>query len=245
MKDRLSLGLVEFAHKVSKIPFAKALIKPFYYPYKRKVNRLRKENFKKNSLKVLSTFDLCMTSNNIYYSVIFGTLLGAIREHGFIKHDCDIDVAVFMEDRTEFLHQILTQRGFNLIHRYRIDDGRLGCEETYIYEGTTVSIDIFYICPAIDEYPYCCCWNLYGDSSTPRESMKNYGGVIPRRIEFPINKEAIRVPFETIEVNIPKNAHQITEFCYGPDYMIPNPNFVVPKEHRVIWKEKNAIYEEF
>lgn len=245
MKDRLSPGLVEFAHKVSKIPFAKALIKPFYYPYKRKKANLRKENFKKDALSVLKTFDQCMTDNNIFYSVIFGTLLGAIREHGFIKHDYDIDVAVFIEDRTDLLHKTLTQCGFKLIHQYRIDDGNIGCEETYVYNDTNVSIDIFYICPAIDEYPYCCCWNLYDDCSTVRESMKKHGGVIPRRIEFPIEKKFDRVPFETIEVNIPENAYQISEFCYGADYMTPDPHYVPPKEHRVVWMEKNAIYEEY
>lgn len=245
MKDRLSSSLIEFAHKVSKIPFAKALIKPFYYPYKKRVVELRKKNFKKDALRVLSAFDNSMIENDIPYIVIFGTLLGAIREHGFIGHDCDIDVAIRIEDRTEKLRNVLKNAGFRLTERYQIEDGRLGCEETYIYEGTTVSIDIFYICPAIDQFPYCCCWNQFDGCSTPRESMKRYGGVIPRRIEFPVSEEIQRVIFETINVNIPKNAHQICEFCYGTDYMIPNPNNIPPKEHRVVWVDKLASYEEF
>lgn len=245
MKDRLSSSLVEFAHKVSKIPFAKTLIKPFYYPYKRRINELRKKNFKKDALNVLSVFDNSMIENDIPYIVIFGTLLGAIREHGFIGHDCDIDVAIRIEDRTEKLRTVLNNAGFRLTERYQIDDGRLGCEETYLYEGTTVSIDIFYICPAIDQYPYVCCWNSFEGCSTPRESMKKHGGLIPRRIEFPVSNEVHRVKFETIEVNIPENAHQICEFSYGADYMIPDPNNIPPKEHRVVWYEKIATYQEF
>ncbi len=245
MKDRLPSGLIEFAHKVSKIPFAKVLLKPFYYPFKRKVARLRKENFKKDALRVLEAFDHCMTENDIHYVVFFGTLLGAIREHGFIGHDCDVDTAIFVEERTERLHNSLKEEGFRLTERYQIEDGRLGCEETYIFIGTTVSIDIFYICPAINEYPYCCCWNLFEGCSTPRESMKRHGGVIPRRIELPITRDTQRVKFETIEVNVPTNAHQICEFCYGKDYMIPDPNNIPPKEHRVVWYEKKALYQEF
>ena len=114
-----------------------------------------------------------------------------------------------------------------------------------MYKNTQVTIDVFYVCPPIDKLPYCCCWNLCGNSATARESMKKHGKVIPRRIELPFSYETKRIVFESIEVNIDINADQISRYCYGPDYMIPNPNYIVPVEHRVVWSEKSAIYEEF
>ena len=245
MKDRMPTWVYDVAHSASKIPYVKTLLKPLYYPIKGYFNKRRNKHFKANALEVLKQFDLCMQENGYNYSLLFGTLLGAIREHGFISHDFDIDVALFIEDRSSILNKRLEEKGFHLSHRFIIDDGRLGCEETYIYKDTGVSIDIFFICKAIDEYPYVCCWN-YGDGcATYRDTMKKYNGVVPRRIELPISQEIMRINFETIEVNIFKNAHQISEYCYGPKYMTPDPNYVAPTEHRVVWTEKLARFEEF
>ena len=241
----MSEKLVEIAHKVSKIPGAKKILKPFYYPYKSLMIKKRNKRFRANALEALKAFDECMITNGVNYTLIFGSLLGAIREKGFIKHDLDIDVAVPIGGKNENMYNGLKNYGFKLKRRFSIDDGKLGCEETFGYKNSGVTIDIFYICLPIDELPYCCCWEQYGDCVTPNESMRKYGGVIPRRIELPFTYQYERVPFEDIEVNIDSNAHQISEYSYGPNYMIPDPHYVVPKEHRVIWYEKNAIYEEF
>ncbi len=245
MKDRVPDTLVEAVERVRKIPYAKKVLKPLYVRYCKRVLEKRKKHFHKDGLNALKQFDNCFQSEHIDYFLIFGSLLGAIREKGFIEHDCDIDVAVFIEDRNEFLDKSLKKYGFKRIHSYKIEDGKLGCEETYRFKKTSVSIDIFYVYPPIDTYPYVCCWNMFSDCVTPRECMKKHGGLIPRRIELPIDHNIIRVPFETIEVNIPKNAHQISEFSYGEDYMIPNPNAKAPTDHRTIWYDKLATYTEY
>lgn len=243
--DRIPDSITEFAHYVARIPIAKTILKPIYYRIKSYVFSNRKAHFRENALDVLSAFDKCMTENNIEYSLIFGSLLGAIREHGFISHDFDIDVALFISDRNSRNESLLKQYGFFLKKRFMIGDGALGCEETYFYKNTGVSIDIFYICPPIDHLPYVCCWNYGEGCATYRDTMKKYNGVIPRRIELPINHEIIRIDFENIKINIFKNAHQISEYSYGPNYMTPDPQYIAPTEHRVIWSEKLAKYEEF
>lgn len=48
-------------------------------------------------LKILIDFDKICTENNIYYVITAGTLLGAIREKGFIAWDDDIDILVLPE----------------------------------------------------------------------------------------------------------------------------------------------------
>lgn len=245
MKYILSNWMIEFAHSASKIPLVKLLFKPFYYRFKKSLDKKRNLNFHRFSLSMLQDFDIIMQENAIPYTLIFGSLLGAIREKGFIKHDLDVDIAIFYDDTKVEIAELLSQRGFQLIRRFSVDGGSLGCEETYEYKKTGVSLDIFYIYPAIDDYPYCCCWNLAEGCASFRESVKKIGGVYPRRIEQPVSREIERVRFETIEVSITKNAKQCLEFAYGSDYMTPNPNYIVPKEHRYVWYEKIAKYETF
>ena len=245
MKGRIPNWIQKIAYIAGKNSIVRFLLNPFYSYYKKQVYATRRAYFQKYALEMLTQFDKCCQDNGYNYFLIFGSLLGAIREHGFIAHDMDIDVAMFIEERNSKIYHDLKKYGFKLIHRFRIEDGSLGCEETFVYKNTDVSLDIFYICPPINKYPYCCCWNRIGESVTDLESMKKYGGLIPRRIEMPFEKKIDRVQFENIEVNIPHNAHQISEFSYGKNYMIPDPNYKAPKEHRVIWKEKLAVYEEF
>ena len=245
MKDRLPTWVYEFAHKVASVPFVKALLKPVYYPIVSFFTRRRNAHFRQNATEVLYQFDSCMNEYGYHYTLIFGSLLGAIREKGFISHDCDIDTALYIEERNQQLYDALSKYGFSLIRRFSIKDGSLGCEETFTYKNTGVTVDVFYICPAIVHYPYVCCWNYGEGCASYRETMKKYGGITPRRIELPFNHKTNRVQFETIFVNIPENAHQISEFCYGANYMTPDPNYIIPTDHRVVWKEVKARYEEF
>ena len=245
MKGKIPIWVYEYAHSAAKIPFVKTLLKPFYYRYKERVAKERNQLFKDCALDLLCAFDKCMINNNFNYCLIFGTLLGAIREGGFIPHDCDIDVALYVEERSPELYELLRKYGFRLIHRFMIGDGQLGCEETFEYLNTGVTIDIFYICPPIDEYPYVCCWNYGEGCATYRDTMKKYGGITPRRIELPFNNRFVRVPFESIEVCIPENPHEICKFCYGEGYMTPDPNYIIPTDHRVVWNDVKAKYEEF
>lgn len=245
MKGQIPTWVYEFAHSAANIPFVKKIFKPIYYKYKDSIAKVKNQLFKEHSLELLEMFDKCMNDNGFDYCLIFGTLLGAIRECGFIPHDNDIDVALYTEEHSPKLNEILKKYGFRLIHRFVIGDGHLGCEETFEYLNTGVTIDIFYICPPIDEYPYVCCWNYGEGCASYRDTMKKYGGVTPRRIELPFNNRLVRVPFESIEVYIPDNAHEICRFCYGDGYMTPDPNFKIPTEHRVVWNEVKAKYEEF
>ena len=55
----------------------------------------------------LLTFKSVMEKHQIHYGLWFGTLLGAIRENGFIKHDEDTDVFALEEDRNKVLNALI------------------------------------------------------------------------------------------------------------------------------------------
>lgn len=237
----------EFLKKlVNKIYRSKTLrtlftpLKCFYHQYKAAIANRRRKYFKKNGIEVLATFDKCLTEKGFNYSLAFGTLLGAIREKGLIKHDLDLDVVLWAEDYTPQLRKALETYGFQLVHELLVDEGRKGREETYILNEVT--IDLFYIYPAMDEYPYCCDFYACDGSVSFDDSMKKFGHIKARRLQLPWKKELMRVPFESLSLPVCKNAHEILSFRYGEDYMIPNPewNYLGGNKYVTIWEEEAA-----
>lgn len=54
-------------------------------------------------LNTLKAFDKLCKENNIVYTAAFGTLLGAVRHHGFIPWDDDLDIFMMKEDYQKLL----------------------------------------------------------------------------------------------------------------------------------------------
>lgn len=237
--------MLEVANMAARIPGVKKILKPLYYPIKNFFLNKKNASFKSNGVSVLDDFNKCLNKIGVPYCLAFGSMLGAVREKGFIKHDLDIDVFVWIEDHSQQLVDSLNKDGFKLIHVFLVEDGKLGREETYEKNG--VCIDIFYVYPAITNYPYCCDFTAYGPNApTHRASMKIYGRVLPRRFEIPLRKSFILVPFETLMLPIPKNADEFLAFRYGADYMIPNPKWSMATKNNYIheWPEVVATYKD-
>ena len=65
-----------------------------------------------NLLDILVEFDAFARRNNLTYSISYGTLIGAIRHHGFIPWDDDADI-------------MLTRQEWNALKEYIREDGYL------------------------------------------------------------------------------------------------------------------------
>ena len=230
--------ILEKARLLRYIPGLKPLLLPIYTWY---ANKRRNYLYRKNGLKVLYEFDKIMNDNNIHYAVFAGTLLGAIREKGFLRHDMDIDTVMFYRNYSPIIQNLLEANGFKLLHTFLIDDGRTGREDTFIKNGVTV--DIYYIYSDDKCSTYQC--DFHGANGAPdnEQSMKIYGYTAVRRIEFPVSEKVRRVQFENIEVNVPANAEEWLSLRYGSDYMTPNPNFKDKGDnpHIIEWSGKKAI----
>lgn len=244
MKHVLSHRLMEIANKVAKVPGMKQILKPFYYPYKKHLSKKRNDTFKKNALLVLKAFDRIMEQEDMIYTLAFGTMLGAVRENGFISHDLDIDVFMWRDDYSHRIPDALSRGGFKLCHTFLADRGNLGREETYEKDGVT--IDIFYIYPPFNELPYVCDFGPFPGLVSNEQSMRERGGVLARRIEIPVSKTRIKVHFEDIELYIPDNYKEFLSSRYGDDYMIPKPSWRNgDNPHIVNWETISSTYESY
>lgn len=55
-------------------------------------NQLQLDEIKQIELEILKNFDKICRDNDLEYSLAYGTMIGAVRHHGFIPWDDDIDV---------------------------------------------------------------------------------------------------------------------------------------------------------
>ena len=99
-----------------------------FYPIAQMIYRsiaipIKQRRLQKYGIEVLQDITRIFEDNNILYCLDWGTLLGIIRENGFIKHDDDIDITVLDKNITpEQLLKILMEKGCKFIHAIIIND---------------------------------------------------------------------------------------------------------------------------
>jgi hypothetical protein len=178
---------------------------------------LKHKNFNESKPLNLDLASSCLKevnkilSPNLRFGLIFGTLLGAVREHGFIQHDTDIDLFVLDEDKNTFLNLIpaLLANGFEVCR----------------YEKELVSIiknDIY-----IDFY--------FFRKKILRKRFCNVGlEITPKYIE-----DTQLIDFYGEKFWVPKDCDGALTELYGKDWRVPQKNAPVMQFNKyIIIREK-------
>ncbi|MDE6295980.1 MAG: LicD family protein, partial [Muribaculaceae bacterium] len=220
-----SKQLRKIFHPFTKIPGVRPLLGGLYRKLIYEPARKREiANFQKNGLTILREFDSILRNLDIPYCLIWGSLIGAVREKGFIKHDFDIDVAMWREDYSDAMDKALLDAGFRHVQRFLIDGGENGMEDTYEKEG--VAIDIFYfVTDSATGSSFCCTLDYIHGEVTWEDCFKKYGTTTLFRHDIPLPHKFVYTPFESIELPIPENYDFILRGVYGDNYMTPDPNW--------------------
>jgi len=143
----------------------------------------------------LIDFGEVMAAGNIKFGLIYGTLLGAIRENNFIKHDEDVDVFILAEDRQKLLNYLFK------LEEYGFKVGR--------YDGALLSImrngeyiDIYFFKKSGLIYRKCDGWVI---KAKFLENTKEY-------------------PLFGAKFNVPADTEKLLILLYGKDWKIPKEN---------------------
>lgn len=146
---------------------------------------------------VLFSMKSFLDEKGIRFWLIYGTLLGAIREHSFISFDFDVDVQT--DEFEKFLSIIpwLDGKGMKLI---RVQDGRV-----YTFSMGGVYIDVYIAHKAPFPLNLWCCWLN--------------GNIVPTRLVYP----QVGMDFLGEKFMVPARAEKLLAFFYGSSWRTPKP----------------------
>lgn len=210
----------KLAFKYRDNALAKIFVRPLFRIRKKKEENQRRKIYLKNAPKLLFQLKKSLDENNIQFWLDFGTLLGAFREHDFIKHDLDLDIGTFYENHKS-VREALTKNGFQVLRDFTVKKNDYeGIEETYIYLGVT--IDVFYYHKRGDMM-YC---NTFSMIENEYNDMTRFN---VKEITVPCNGLKC-MNFKGLEFMVPKDTEMHLQYHYGKNFMIPNAKFDYKKE---------------
>lgn len=135
--------------------------------------------------------------NNINFMPMFGTLLGIVRQNGFIPNDHDMDIAIWGKDRQNLIDLIpeFEKEGIKFTR----------CSEPYVYTFIYKSADCDFYTLMDSEKIYS--WRY----------VKLVAMYIPRYFFT----KTQQIEFLGTTFNVPQNPERLLTYFYGKDWRIP------------------------
>ena len=162
-------------------------------------------------------------SHNINYWLYAGTLLGIIRDNGFIISDTDVDIGVWSAPGVqEKLEQILTENGFIKMWEFSCE-GKIR-EQRFEYKGAGID---FYFFLKNQKYSYA--------SAFQNDNNGHY--LVEERYNIDAFDNLTTAKIKGTEVCIPVNYEHVFESLYG-DWKTPR----LKKDGYVMFAGPNQIH---
>jgi phosphorylcholine metabolism protein LicD len=216
--------------------------------FKHKINRIE-------SLKILQATIDTLDKHNIAYYLDFGTLIGAMREKGFILWDDDMDISLLNEsdyDKVEVVIEEIRSKGFrvkNILFEESIDKRLKKASENPNIEVFVKDIDFTAISNTrvikVKNYKY---FNTIGRGRNSLDIFFKYKQkdtlnwmaqykvhAIPKTV---LGDELIEIDFYHLKCKIPKNYDAYLTSMYG-DWQTPKEDWQY-YEHETCIAKNNA-----
>ena len=162
--------------------------------------------------KVLVSAKKALDSIGMKFHLHAGTSLGAYREHSFIEHDHDIDIAVFYKDantpqKVAKIKQAMIENGFELLsklgtlhrgHEFQFVKNDISLDIFWIYEGEYRDKKYYLISSyygACDQLKYkTCVWGYRPYKVEKIEFLGNTYNIVPKKTLIDMYGKDWRVP---------------------------------------------------
>lgn len=185
--------------------------------YKR-INKRKRKNMSKHGIETIKFLQDFLSEAGYTFFFDMGTLLGIIREGNLLKHDLDIDIAIFIksEEEKNQLTQKLTDNHCKLKYKYTVEDIGI-VEQSFERNGIKFDFNFYYT-----QGDKNICYLLYYDPA--KEYERNVMDVVKlecKSIDSIINRE-----FFGGNINIPANAEAYLACRYGENWRVPDTSYV-------------------
>jgi hypothetical protein len=170
-------------------------------------------DFKKS---IIDFLDIMKELNQEVF-IVYGTLLGYVRNKSLIKHTSDIDFATFkITTSIDNIKKVFNKYNWRMKHEF----GKIGYgyEISFYHPTTKIPIDLFELSYKNkgklhkNDFWYN---SLYSDLCNHMVEKKAICKLFTKKINL------LKVPFIGIEVLIPENSEEICSKVYGKNYKIP------------------------
>ena len=169
--------------------------------------------------EAITIFQKICWQHDVRYWPFWGTLLGAYREKGFIKHDEDIDIGMFDQDISVTLVDDMIAHGFRVIMAVVDKDLKKGFHLAFDYKGLKFDI---YSCHKTDGEIVVFSPEPYNYAKFGQSPRNDIMDIVHTHIDS--WADLLEVPFEQITMTIPANTETILQQLYGKDFMTPIKN---------------------
>lgn len=176
---------------MKEISTSKGIYKYEELTFENGIKKINREISKINLLSLKKCFDV----NDLSFGLMYGTLLGAVREKNFIKHDEDTDIFILYENQNKLFDLLFELRniGFEV---GRLDSALL----SVIKDGEY--IDIYF-------------YKLKNSTIRACEGYEIKAELLENLEDYSFLGEIFKVP---------KNPEKMLEILYGKNWKIPDLN---------------------
>lgn len=163
-----------------------------------------------------------LDKSGINYFYTYGTMLGLVREGGFIAHDSDIDMGVILDDNFswEKLETCLKSIGFHKKHFFTYND-RI-TEQTYIKNGLSVDFFAYMLTENNSMLTYCYVKEEGKEYEKDQWSIRYY--------KHSMFEGMKKIECHDVSFRIPLNPEKYLEEVYGPSWKTPNSGWISEKK---------------
>lgn len=186
------------------------------------IERQNRANLHKHGYKLLEEITNALSRSNLNVFCAFGTLLGFIRDNGFIESDDDIDMGIIKDGTFSWcaLENCLSSIGMKKTRQFELD-GEI-TEQTYTKYG--VGVDFF----LYRENKGCMTANVYWIDEGRAYAREGGHSVMYRDCPSIPGVEVIKK--REINIPIPMNYKEYLVANYGENWEIPDPAYK-PQNH--------------